>query len=171
MVQGNLGLAYLDQHDLTSAQRFLEEAIQHLLRVLSVGKEQDFFRQILRDNYQNLAEVLLQANDSQAAAVAANSLADVFPESGQDAYIAACFLARCVRSTNPTSNDANPAPLGDADPVADKALLMLRQAVNRGFSDISMLESDSRGALLNIASSKGYQEILEQLQIPASSAE
>lgn len=171
MVQGNLGLAYLDQHDLQSAQHFLEEAIQHLVRVLSVSEEQDFFRQILRDNYQNLAEVLVLANDYPAAAIAAHSLADVFPESGQDAYIAACFLARCVRSTNPTANDANPAPLGDADPVADKALLMLRQAVERGFNDTSRIESDSRGALLNIASSKGYQEILEQLPIPASSAE
>jgi tetratricopeptide (TPR) repeat protein len=160
MVLGNLGLAHHARAQWPAAREHLAKSIEHLTRVVAESPDQAFYRQVLRDAYQNLAEVLLASHDHAAAAKAARSLADVFRQEGRDRYLAVCFLARCAGevSADTTLGPAEREAL--AQDYADEAMALFRQAVERGFRDVDQIEKDREHALQSLAARPDFQELV-----------
>src|SRR5262249_53398605 len=139
MVSGNLGLASFAQSQLPESRKHLERAVDLLQKALTISPNHAIYRDILRDNCQNLAEVLILSGDHAAAAEMAKSLAGVFPGSAKDGYFAACFLARCARLAD---NDPELGPDQRqtlAGRYADDSLSNLHEAIECGFDDLTQL--------------------------------
>ncbi len=76
-------------------------------------------------------------------AVAANDLARFGHDPANDAYNAACYLCLCVQLTGREAQLAEPARKELAQGYADGAMLLLRQAVDRGFKDAAHMKKDT----------------------------
>ena len=164
MVLGNLGLAHLSQSQLPQARANLELATDRLSKALAAHPDEAFLRQVLRDSYQNLAEVLVSSHDHAAAARAARALSEVFPQSSRDYYVAVCYLARCAQEAgNDSKLDAVPRR-ELAQNYADEAVALLRQAIEHEFRDVAQIEKDSGQALKAIATRPDFQELLTSIR-------
>jgi tetratricopeptide (TPR) repeat protein len=157
---GNLGLAAIKQEDWPGARDRLAETLA-LTRPL-VGKHHDNreYRELLRDQSRNLAHTCLQLGDHAAAADAARSLADAFPQSGENAYFAACFVARCVPLAEQDVRlpDAKRADLTGR--YTEEALRLLQEAFRRGFRDAAALKQEERGIFKPLAGRAEFQALL-----------
>lgn len=160
MVLGNLGLAYHARSQWPQARVHLEKSIEHLTRVLADSPDQAFYRQVLRDSYQNLAEVLLSSHDHAGAAKAARALPDVFRQEGRDRYLAVCFLARCVDEANEDMMLDPDRRQALAQDYADEAVAMLQKAVEQGFRDVGQIEKDRGQALQSLAARPDFQKLI-----------
>jgi tetratricopeptide (TPR) repeat protein len=116
---GNLGWLKQNQQKWTEAKEAIQTAIQRLRVCVAEDPSQVEYRQALRNQYQTLAEILIQLKDGHGAAETANLLAEVFPERVQDRYYAACFLARSIPLTQSEQSDR----------AARKALEHLRKVI------------------------------------------
>ena len=146
MVLGNLGLADYTQSRWPQARADFGKSIEILKQLLENNPNQVRYQQVLRDDYQNLAEVLLTSHDHAGAAEAARELAKVFGDQdrdhGRDHYLAACFLARCATEAN-RDEKLDPAQRKDVSQhCSDEAIAMLCAAVQRGFHDAEEFKKD-----------------------------
>lgn len=163
MVLGNIGLAYFAQSQLAEACNRFEQAVDRLQQTLRVNGDHAVYREFLRDNYQNLAEAQVVLGDHAAAAIAARALPEVFPESPQDRYNSACYLARCGRIAaddprlGPEERQALARQYGDA------SLAALQQAVGQGFDDLPQLRHDCDSAFQAVAMRTDFQAIMQHL--------
>ena len=166
MVLGNLGLACHADSDLSGARQYLEQAADHLRQCSAAGMQNPFLEQMLRDRYQNLAEVLVGAGDHAAAADAADNLAAIKPESAVSAYYAACFLARCADlPLRDAESGPSPSPADElAAAYRNRSVALLQLAINRGFRDAAQLERDCGERLRSIATRPELLELLELLR-------
>jgi tetratricopeptide (TPR) repeat protein len=133
---GNLGWLRTEQKDWPAARRLIEKGIGELRAALAPNPQHPDYREELRNQYQDLAETLVQLGDHRAAALAAAKLAGVFPERAQDSYYAACFVARCV-------------PLAGKDEEAraayiERALKLLQRAVATAPPDLKRLPDEAQ---------------------------
>jgi eukaryotic-like serine/threonine-protein kinase len=162
MVRGNLGLVYHAQSRFHDARSQLESAVRHFQSALAKSPGDIFCRECLRDNRQNLAEVLVSAGDHRAAAETAQSLTDVFPGSARDRYFAACFLARCVPLAlrdERLAADQRPL-LGQR--YASASLAMLSSALGLGFSDRARLRQDRDVIFAPLVELPEFQQLVGQ---------
>jgi tetratricopeptide (TPR) repeat protein len=132
MTVGNQAWLCTEQKDWAGARPLTEDAIGRLKKVLHSHPDHRFGQQLLRKQYQSLAETLIQLHDHAGAAAAAIELPTILPDRPQDYYYAACFLARCVPLAESDGR------LGDVrgrqqviDGYTDQALAMLREALRK----------------------------------------
>ncbi len=162
MVLGNLGLAYHSRAQWPQARAYFDQSIDSLKQVLADHPDEAFYRQLLRDNYQNLAEVLLSLHDHAGAAEVAGALAEVFPQDGRDRYLAACFLARCANEAHHKNQPGQQDVV--SPPYVEEAVAMLQQAVERGFRDAQQVDKDSAEVLLSLAARPDFQQVVDQIR-------
>jgi tetratricopeptide (TPR) repeat protein len=159
MVSANLGLADYAQAKLPEARGDFEKSIDLLKDLLLLHPDDADGRQLLRGDYQNLAEVLLASHDYAAAAKAALSLSEVRVDDGEGYYLAACFLAR---SAAEASRDEK-LEASDRETVsghyADEAIAMLRAASDHDFHDAGRIKKDRDGALATLAGRPDFHEV------------
>jgi tetratricopeptide (TPR) repeat protein len=163
MVSGNLGLASYAQSNLPESRAQLQRAVELLQKALVISPKHAVYRDILRDNWQNLAEVLVLSADHAGAAAAARALAGVAPESAKERYFAACFLARCARLAAEDSQLAPDQRQTLTKDYADESLTDLRKAIERGFDDLAQLSSDRDSAFQAVESRSDFQELVARL--------
>src|SRR5262249_37880992 len=152
-------LASFAQSQLPESREHLERAVDLLQKALTISPKHAIYRDILRDNCQNLAEVLILSGDHAAAAGAAESLAGVFPGAAKDRYFAACFLARCARLAD---NDPELGPDQRqtlAGRYADASLAYLQDAIERGFDDLSQLQNDRDSVFQAVETRPDFQAL------------
>jgi serine/threonine-protein kinase len=124
LVYGNLGWLLTTQKKWADARQQLQRAVACLKSALPPeGARNPAYLAALRNDYQALAETLLQLKEPAAAAEAAVSLSEVFRDRGLDYYYAACFLARCV----PLANEETQRQV-----FTQKTIDLLRTAAQRG---------------------------------------
>jgi tetratricopeptide (TPR) repeat protein len=159
----NQGLVYFKQGKLAAARTQFQQAIEHLRAALKPNPEHAVYRQILRHQYQNLAEVLVQSGEHMAAAEAARALPSVLGASSQESYFAACFLARCVPLAGNDSRCTVAERKALTQQYADRALDLLHDAVRKGFADREALQKQSGEILRPLAERADFRELLQQL--------
>jgi serine/threonine-protein kinase len=132
IVLGNLALVCFQRKDLEGARGRLVEAVGHLRLALGRNANDLEARQSLRDQYQSLAEVRLRRGDHAGAVAAAREMATVLPGRAQDAYYAACFVARAVPVAEQDGRQPDlAARQARARAYARQALDLLRETVAR----------------------------------------
>lgn len=159
MVLGNLGLILYGQSQVTEAREHLERSVSRLRESLSASPGHAVYEEILQDSWRNLAEILVVAGDHAAAAQAAQSLADLAPDSAESQYAAACFLARCARLAQAGESDGA-EKTSAARAYGDGSLSALRRAIDKGFHDLVRLESDRQTIFKAVEAEPRFQDLV-----------
>ena len=142
IILGNVGWLRSRGGDYAGAQRHFADAIAALEKAATPQAASAEVRQALRNQWQNLAECLVQTSDHAGAVAAAERLAGVFPDRALDHYYAACFVARAVPLVDKdgTLDDAKRRAV--ADRYADQALTRLRDATRLGAGGVTRLPNE-----------------------------
>jgi hypothetical protein len=100
-----------------------------------------------------------------AAVVAASELLEAAVEPANDAYNAACFLARCVPLAEKDKQLADAKRKELARAYADKALAALRQAIQGGYKDVAHMKKDPD--LAAVRDREDFKKLLTELEAAA----
>jgi tetratricopeptide (TPR) repeat protein/predicted Ser/Thr protein kinase len=133
MTLGQLGWLRTTQKNWRAARWLIEQGIEQMREALKSNRQRPDYRQELRDQYRDLAWVLVQLGDHAAAARAALEMTGVFPEQAQYRYFAACFLARCV----PLTQDKQLARQ-----YIEQAVALLQEAVAHAPPDLERIADE-----------------------------
>jgi serine/threonine protein kinase/Flp pilus assembly protein TadD len=138
----NLALLAGDRHDWAGARRLLEEGLPHHQAALKANPRHPVYRRYFRGYTLALADTLLHLGDHAGAAAAADRLAELAVEPANDLYQAAGFLARAVPLAAKDEKLSAAKRKELAKDYADRALAVLRQAVQKGYKDVARLKKD-----------------------------
>jgi hypothetical protein len=109
-----------------------------------------------------LCAVLSKEKDHKALAQRARELSKLRPGRADDAYQAACLLARCAAFAAEDSALAEADRAAAARAYADEAVALLRECVRRGFADAERMRSE--GDLASLRDRGDFREILEGMR-------
>jgi tetratricopeptide (TPR) repeat protein len=154
---GNLGWLKLRQEDLPAARSLLEGAVGYLRAAHESSPGRLDYQQALRSQYQTLAETLVQSGQRKEAVDAAAALAETSGDWAKGHYLAACFVARCVRLAEKEGQAA------DAERCADQAATLLRQALDRELTGKERLAEEEE-LLRPLAERPAYATLLNELR-------
>jgi tetratricopeptide (TPR) repeat protein len=139
----NLAALHFKRQDFAAAVQLLEQALPSHKAALAANPENPTYRHYYRNNLLVLTESRLELGDHARASDTADEMAKFAYEPANDAYNAACFLCRCA-----TLGEMD-AKLGDdrrkelTNTYVERALALLRQAVERGFKEAAHMKQDS----------------------------
>jgi serine/threonine-protein kinase len=167
MALGNLGWLLLQQKDLpekaarrkellTTACERLERAMALERQALKPNPENPAYLQALRDQSEYLADARLALGEHAEAARVAQALPAIFRTRGEDYFLAAELLARCMAVAQ---NDQ----AASAD-YARRAMELLRQGIARGCKDAQRL---SRPSFKPLQQRADFKKLLAQLKAGA----
>ncbi|MBI3466206.1 MAG: serine/threonine protein kinase [Planctomycetes bacterium] len=158
----NLSLLLRDRRDFAEARQLLEEAEPHHQAALKANSREPTYRQSYCENLQVLAPTCAGLGDLVAAVRASEKLRDLGWDPANDAYNAACALALGVPAV--TGNDQLDAEKCQdlAGQLTDRAMDMLRQAVERGFNDAAHIKKDTD--LDPLRPRDDFQKLLAELE-------
>jgi tetratricopeptide (TPR) repeat protein len=155
-------LRLLNHKELDVARRLLEEALPHHEAVLRASPGHPVYRNFCRLNRWRLAETLLELKQHAAAAEAAEQFLQVSFEMPRDAYTAAGLLAGCARLAADDEQLTQRERQQRATAYAESALSALRQAVDKGFTDVAQLKQDP--TLDPLRSRAEFQQLVADLE-------
>jgi tetratricopeptide (TPR) repeat protein len=128
---------------LAEACRLFEQAVDRQKAALKPDPENPVYRQRLGDHYRNLARAAVRMGDHVKAARAAEDLCRYSPESAADCCHAARFLALCAALAEIEPAPPGAAPGEAARAYADRAVRLLRDAVDLGYKDARDLRENA----------------------------
>jgi tetratricopeptide (TPR) repeat protein len=135
-----LALLRLAGDDFRGAKTYLTEAAPHHDSALKANPRHPVYRLDYRNNLRVLVQTNACLGDPAGAKQAAERLRDLGWDPPGNAYDAACSLAVCIRTVQRDDR----VKQGERDKQAafygDAALMMLRDAVARGFKDTASLK-------------------------------
>jgi serine/threonine protein kinase/predicted RNA polymerase sigma factor len=158
----NLAVLHQQQGDWAVAKRLLLEGRPHHLAALRANPRHPTYRQFYRNHLGVLSQVhaaLLEQEDAVRTALTRRDLGWNAPA---DAYDAACFLSRCIPIV------ANHDELDDGQRKAaarfygDAALRLLRDAVGKGYRDVTHMKEDT--ALAPLRQRDDFQKLVAALE-------
>jgi tetratricopeptide (TPR) repeat protein len=129
--------------DYPAARRLLEEAEPYLKKALEADPRHPFYREVYSDTRRVLGATLLELGDHTGAAEAAAELARVSSEPANDAYKAACFLARCIPLAEKDAKLPQARRQELTKSYGDRAVQALRQALAHGYRDAAHMQKDT----------------------------
>jgi tetratricopeptide (TPR) repeat protein len=139
----NLAILHLRQREFRRAKVALGEAVAHHESALKANPRHPTYLQFYRNNLMALIQTNAGLGDPAGAKQVARRLRDV---GGGDppgnAYDAACGLALCIPIVQLEANVTKEARDKQAQLYADAALLMLRDAVTKGWRDAAHMKKD-----------------------------
>jgi serine/threonine protein kinase/tetratricopeptide (TPR) repeat protein len=138
----NLANLQNQRGEFAAAAALLEKARTHLQAALDARPKDRGFRKSYRDQLVAQAQSRLGLADRARLAQTADELAGFGYDPAGDTYHAACLLCRCVP---PADKDAHLAEAGRKERsrgYVDRALVLLRQAVARGYKDVARMKQD-----------------------------
>jgi serine/threonine protein kinase/tetratricopeptide (TPR) repeat protein len=138
----NLATLHNQRREFAAAVPLLERARPHFQAALKASPKNPEFRLGYRDHLLTLAQSRLGLADHARLAATADELAGFGYEPAKDTYAAAGMLARCasLAREGPRLDEAKRKEL--ALGYADRALALLRQALDRGFKDAAHMKAD-----------------------------
>jgi serine/threonine protein kinase/tetratricopeptide (TPR) repeat protein len=139
----NLGNLYLIRQDYAAARRMFEEALPHHQAALKANPRHSDYRQFLRNNRLGLTKTFLGLGDHGAAAATAAQMLEAAVDPVMDRYNTACYLARCVPLAQQDKRLSHEKRNELVTAYADRAMAMLRQAVQHGYRDVSHIGKDA----------------------------
>jgi tetratricopeptide (TPR) repeat protein len=154
--------------DYAEARQLLGQAQACIAAALKVYPNDPYCQHALRNLHGEMCHALLGLGQHSATVAEADALARFAVDPVGDLYDAACFVARCV-------------PLAEKDPMLDeskrkelaaqyagRALALLRQAVQRGYTDAAHVRKDND--LDSLRSRRDFQDLLRELDEKARTA-
>jgi tetratricopeptide (TPR) repeat protein len=139
---GNLGWLWLRQDDLKQARRLLEEGSGHLEAVLVPSPDNPDYLEGMRNQYRDLAEVLVRSGEHAEAAQKAAAIARTLPKP-QGLLLAAGFLAQCGAAASKVPNPPPAEPGALTRRYGDQAMELLREGLRAGGVNAERLRTDS----------------------------
>jgi serine/threonine-protein kinase len=148
--------------NLTEARQLAELAVSYRQALLQAHPQDPNNRRGLREVYSLHAETLVRLGEHAAAAQTALQLPLLYPDSWQERLSAGWFLARCV----PLADKDESLSASQRDTArqnyADRAVQLLREAVQRGYKDLAYLQKDPN--LQPLRSRKDFQRLLADVE-------
>jgi tetratricopeptide (TPR) repeat protein/tRNA A-37 threonylcarbamoyl transferase component Bud32 len=149
----NLALLKSMQGTLTEVRDLLREAVRHQRVAFQANPGNPTYRQFLLTQLDNLTLASLDLSEHAEAARLAEELPQVSRDRRQASYRAAGFLARCAMLA------AQDKALSQA--YGDRAVQLLRQAVQAGFRNMAAIQNDAAFAALRAR--PDFQHLLNEL--------
>jgi tetratricopeptide (TPR) repeat protein len=130
------------QRRYQEACRLLAQGLPHCRAALRANPRDPVCRKVLRDNRLALAEARLGLGEHTAARALADEMLRIGSDPVNDPYNAACILARCasVAQKGPTVSINRRSRL--VQEYGQRAVALLRQALAKGYQDITHLKND-----------------------------
>ncbi|HEV3448170.1 MAG TPA: serine/threonine-protein kinase, partial [Gemmataceae bacterium] len=138
----NLAGLYKQRREFDAAVALLEVARPHHEAALKVNPKHPTYGNYYRNNLWVLADCRLALADHARLATTADELARFSYDSANDTYNAAGFLGRCVTLAEKDTQLAGPRRKELAQSYAERAMLLLRQAVAGGYKDQAHIRKD-----------------------------
>jgi serine/threonine protein kinase len=154
-------LVLANRNDQAEARRLLEQAVARAQTALRLAPGTEDYLEILRDQYSDLTETLVQVKDHAEAARIAQQLAHVFPQKWEGYLSAGSFLGRCAALAEKDDKLSDDRRNELAKEYADQAVQRLRDAVQKGYLDLHYLKTDEH---LNVLRGRDdFQKLLSEL--------
>jgi serine/threonine protein kinase/tetratricopeptide (TPR) repeat protein len=138
----DLAMLHNERREFDAALALLEEARPHIQAALQARPKDPDFRDAYRDHLVALAATRRGLADHAQVATTADELARFAYQPARDTYDAACLLSACVPLAGKDARLADAKRRELARAYADRALALLRQAVESGFKDAGRLKKD-----------------------------
>jgi hypothetical protein len=138
----NLALVLRERNDLSQARELLEGAAPHHQAALKANPENPTYRHYFQNNRALLATTLAALGDHVGASQTAEQLAALSWNPALNAFNAACALAQCIPAVQKDSKLPETKREELAESYAQRALVMLRQSMAKGFRDVARLKKD-----------------------------
>jgi serine/threonine protein kinase/tetratricopeptide (TPR) repeat protein len=138
----DLAQLHNERREYDAALALLEEARPHIQGALQARPKDRGFRDTYRDHLLALAATRRGLGDHAQVATTADELARFGYEPDRDSYAAACLLCNCVTLAGKDGRLADAKRRELAQAYSERALALLRQAVERGFKDVDRLKKD-----------------------------
>ncbi len=150
--------------ELPAASQWLRQAIAHQQTARQLRPDNKELRQALCQNWGYLTSILVRLGDHGATAEASEEFFQVFPESAQNCYVAACFLAACVPLAENDGTLPSEKRQAAAQSYADRAMNRLREAIRQGFKDAEQLSQNAE--LDSLRSRDDFKKLLAEVAMP-----
>jgi serine/threonine protein kinase/tetratricopeptide (TPR) repeat protein len=137
----NLALIRLRQERFQEARPLLTEALKYQEAAVEVQPRGVLYRQFLRNHCQLLAETSLRLGDHAEAARFAERCPQVIPEGWEEHCRAAVFLSRCAELAAGDTRLSVEDRRRLAQAYGDRAMPFLRQAVARGYDNVTEMKT------------------------------
>jgi tetratricopeptide (TPR) repeat protein len=138
----NLGMVQNQLRDFVAAVPFLEQARPHHEAALKARPKNSTYRLFYRNNVRTLAQSYLGLGDHGRLATSADEMAHFGFDPANDSFLAACFVSRCVLLADKDSKLAEDTRKELKDRYAERALELLRQAVDRGYRSAAHMKAE-----------------------------
>jgi hypothetical protein len=158
----NLAGLLRDRQEFAAARALLDQAQPHQHAALKANPKYPTYRQLYRINRATLASILAGLGEPDAAIQTAEELAGLSWDPLTDTYDAACALALCVAVVESATQLPETQRTQLAQSFGERALAMLRQAVERGYKDVAHLKKDAD--LASLRSRADFQKLVQELE-------
>jgi hypothetical protein len=139
LIEGGICLA---RSQLTEARSFLERALPHLQTVLKKNPDDLSYQHSLARACKRLAETLVRQGQHGRAADLAAEMVNLPSATAEDFYFSASLLARCIPLAAKGKHLPETQRLDRAQQYSDRALVLLRQAVAKGYQNAAQMKQD-----------------------------
>jgi tetratricopeptide (TPR) repeat protein/tRNA A-37 threonylcarbamoyl transferase component Bud32 len=164
LAAGLVGLAVVAnaQRRYADSCRRLAQALAHTRAALRANPGHPYYRAVLHENGQALAQARLGLGEHAAAAAAAEEMVRIGYDPVNDPYQAACILAGCVPLAEKDAKLPESRRPKLSQDYAERAMTLLRQAVAKGYKDAAQMKKDKD--LAPLRSRPDFQILLTELE-------
>jgi tetratricopeptide (TPR) repeat protein len=158
----NLALLHQRRGDWATTKRLLLEGRPHHLAALTANPRHPAYRQFYRNQLMLLTAVhaaLLEPDDAVRTGVTRRDLGWNSPA---DAYDAACFLSQCIPIVTRHDKLDDTQRHEAAQFYGDQAMRLVREAVSRGYKDVSEMKKDT--SLYPLRQREDFRKLVAELE-------
>jgi serine/threonine-protein kinase len=142
-VLNSLAEVVRDRKDYGESRQLLQQGLVYINAAMKAAPDQTYYKGTFCENRQLAAANDLDLGEHAPAAEAAAELARVAFKPADDAYNAACLLARCVPLAEKDAKLSEAKRKELAKSYSDRAMETLRQAIGKGYKDVANLKKDT----------------------------
>jgi tetratricopeptide (TPR) repeat protein/tRNA A-37 threonylcarbamoyl transferase component Bud32 len=139
----NLAKLLLERKEAAAARPHLEEACRLQREALRLKAGQPTYLTLLRSHFHDLAKVLAQQGDHAGLEQLSAQIRKDSPENPSDTYDAACYLGRAVPLLEKDVRIEEPERRRRAQADADQAMVLLQEAVKKGYRNSALVVKDA----------------------------
>jgi serine/threonine protein kinase/tetratricopeptide (TPR) repeat protein len=143
MYSFNLAAITRLQGNWADAKRFLLEGRPHSLSALKISPNNSQYRDVYRSQLRLLIEAHARLLEPQESVRTAEAYRDLGWDGPMDAYRAACYLSRCISVVAKHDKLDDRQRREAAQAYGDVATKLLRDAVNKGYKDVTELKKST----------------------------
>jgi hypothetical protein len=159
---GNLARLHLENKESADAVPLIDEALPHNRAAIAANPRNPNYGQFYRNNLWTLCQGTLALSDHARLATAAETLARLGFFGNADVYFGSQFLARCVGLAEKDARLDEARRKELTQDYADRALVLLRQAVEGGSIDANGMRKDRNYDSLR--EREGFKKLLAELE-------